>query len=105
MNRSATLLPQPPQPGSGAEKEPFPSSTRLQAQSLEDLPLAERGERALRATGYAPLRGVKVTALGQMVILGGRVPSYYLKQVAQATALSLPGVGQVRNDLEVGRPT
>jgi len=36
--------------------------------------------------------------------LKGRVPSYYLKQVAQQTALSVPNVDQVRNDLEVSRP-
>jgi hypothetical protein len=72
--------------------------------SPEDLCLAERVERALRATGYGPLRGVRVAALARLVILGGRVPSYYLKQVAQATALAVPGAHQIRNDLDVGRP-
>jgi hypothetical protein len=77
---------------------------QLLPQSQEDLCLAERVERALRATGYGPLRGIAVTVQARLVILGGRVPSYYLKQVAQTTALAVPGACQVRNDLDVSRP-
>jgi osmotically-inducible protein OsmY len=73
-------------------------------QSNEDVCLAERVERALCATGYGPLRGIEVSVDARLVILGGRVPSYYLKQVAQTTALAVPGACQVRNDLDVGRP-
>ncbi len=69
--------------------------------NVEDLRLAERVKRTLRATGYGPLRGSEVTVHARLVILEGRVPSYYLKQVAQATALAVPGAHQVRNDLEV----
>jgi osmotically-inducible protein OsmY len=94
----------PWRPRGGADKDAFQTSTRLLEQSLEDLHLAERVERALRATGYGPLRGIEVVAHVRVVTLAGRVPSYYLKQVAQAIALSVPGVDQVRNDLEVGRP-
>ena len=35
---------------------------------------------------------------------GGRVSSYYLKQLAQATALAVPGAHQIRNDLNVIPP-
>jgi osmotically-inducible protein OsmY len=73
----------------------------LTRQRQEDLYLAERVERALRATGYGPLRGIEVTVHARLVILGGRVPSYYLKQVAQTTALAVRGARHVRNDLEV----
>ena len=73
-------------------------------QRKEDLCLAERVERALRATGYGPLRGIEVTVHARLVILDGRVPSYYLKQVAQTSALAVPGVRRVRNDLDVGQP-
>ena len=76
----------------------------LLRQGLEDRLLAERVERALRATGYGPLRLIEVTVHAQYVILDGRVPSYYLKQVAQTIALTVPGARHVRNDLDVARP-
>ena len=76
----------------------------LLTQSLEDHRLAERVERALRATGHGALRTVRVAVNARVVILGGRVFSYYLKQLAQATALAIPGAHQFRNDLEVVRP-
>lgn len=61
-------------------------------------------ERALRATGYLPLRRVEVRAQFGVITLRGRVPSYYMKQLAQATALGEPGVCEVRNELDVARP-
>jgi len=55
----------------------------------------------LRATGYLPLRDLEIFAAEGFVTLRGRVPSYYLKQVAQAAVLALPGVDAVRNELDV----
>ena len=73
-------------------------------QSREDRRLAERVERALRATGYGSLRAVVVSVSARVVILLGRVPSYYLKQIAQATALTVPGAHQIHNGLDVIPP-
>lgn len=70
----------------------------------EDLHLAERVERALRATGYSPLRDIQVTVHARVVMLAGRVPSYHLKQVAQTIALAVVGAHRVSNDLHVCRP-
>ncbi len=72
--------------------------------SPEDLRLAQRVAHALRGTGYGPLRGVEVTVHERVVTLGGRVPSFHLKQVAQEAALAVPGAHQIHNDLEVRRP-
>jgi osmotically-inducible protein OsmY len=84
-------------------------SARVAVEALNgdegEVKLAERVERALCATGYGPLRGIEVTVQARLVILGGRVPSYHLKQVAQTTALAVPGADRVRNDLDVGRPS
>jgi osmotically-inducible protein OsmY len=98
MAQSAAKLIPPARKRTGQE------AALLLRQRQEDLCLAERVERALRATGYGALRGIAVTAHARFVILGGRVPSYYLKQVAQATALAVPGARHVRNDLDVDRP-
>lgn len=73
----------------------------LVAQSVEDLRLAERVEQALWATAYKPLRGVEISVHSKCVILQGRVPSHYLKQLAQATALAVAGTHRVCNDLTV----
>ncbi|HTU23560.1 MAG TPA: BON domain-containing protein [Gemmataceae bacterium] len=83
------------------EKDALQATVPLLVQSLLDQDLAERVERALRATGYGPLRFVEVSVQAQLVILAGRVPSYYLKQIAQTAVQAVPGTHQVRNDLEV----
>lgn len=71
------------------------------AEIPRDLHLADSVEQALRKTGHFPLRAVKVFISGRLVILQGRVPTYYLKQVAQTAALGIPGVEMLCNDLEV----
>jgi osmotically-inducible protein OsmY len=90
-----------PTAGPTGEKETLQETARLLSQRQEDLRLAERVERTLRATGYGPLRCIEVAVRARLVILTGRVPSYYLKQIAQTVALAVPGTHHVRNDLEV----
>lgn len=63
--------------------------------------LAEELEVALRQKGYSALRAVQLAIRGSMVVLRGTVPSYYLKQVAQATVLAHPEVETVQNELVV----
>lgn len=63
--------------------------------------LAERVEQALRATGYPALRAVDVGVRGQSVVLHGRVPTYYMKQLAQTVALEVAGVDGLCNEVEV----
>ena len=104
MAQSAALLIRPARKHTAEEKYTGEAMAPLLTQGLEDLRLAERVERALRATGYGALRCIEVSVCARLVILGGRVPSYYLKQVAQATALAVPGTHQLRNDLDVVRP-
>ena len=101
MAQPTALLILPTRERTGADVDAVQATTHLLAQSLEDLRLGECVERALRATGYMPLRGIEVTVQAQLVILGGRVPSYYLKQLAQATALAIPGTHQIHNGLDV----
>lgn len=89
----------------GGEIEAVQATAPLPAQNLEDLRLGERVERALRDSKFGALRGTRVSVQERLVLLEGQVPSYYLKQVAQAIALAVPGTHQVRNDLGVGRLT
>ena len=59
-------------------------------------------EKALLITGYAgTLRGIQVDVHADSVVLSGRLPSYYLKQIAQVSAMKVDGVVQVRNEIQV----
>jgi osmotically-inducible protein OsmY len=82
-----------------------PSDERVDAAAKSASPADRRllGQitQILRATGYVPLRHLDVVAADGFVILKGRVPSYYLKQLAQTAVLELPGVDEVRNELDV----
>jgi osmotically-inducible protein OsmY len=81
-----------------------PATSPVVMQPVEDLRLADRVERVLRASGYEPLRAVAVSVIDRVVVLQGQVPSYFLKQIAQATALAIPGAHQIHNCLDVVPP-
>jgi hypothetical protein len=104
MTRSTGLSVLPPEDQIQAGKDAPAETTWQSAECLCGLRLAERVERAVRATGYPSLRTIEVAACERLVILRGRVPSYYMKQMAQATAVAVPGVCEVRNDLDVVAP-
>ena len=104
MAQSAALMVLPSGQHADKERNASQAAALLVAQGLEDLCLAERVERTLRGTGYPPLRAVAVSVCGQLVILQGRVPSYYMKQLAQTVAIEVVGVRELRNDVQVVQP-
>lgn len=59
---------------------------------------------AFRTSGYAPLRNIGISHRNGCVELQGRVPTYFLKQLAQSLASSVPGVANVDNGIEVFCP-
>ena len=61
-------------------------------------------EGVLRRSGYLALRDVSCVAVGQALYLRGRLPSYYLKQVAQESAASVAGAHRLINLIEVCTP-
>jgi osmotically-inducible protein OsmY len=56
----------------------------------------------LERSGYLALRGVGCEVVGGRALLRGRVPSFYLKQMAQALVGEVEGVDDVFNLIEVG---
>ena len=88
--------------GAPTDKNDSPAMSALVHQTLDDLHRAENVERALTETGYGQLRGIQVTVHAGLLILNGHVRSYYLKQLAQAIALSATGTDSLRNDIQVG---
>lgn len=97
MPASTTLL----IPPATEKNDVHQASASLLSRGVEDLRLAERIEQALHATGYGALRAIDVSVRARIVYLIGQVPSFYLKQIAQATALAIPGTHRIQNDLDV----
>lgn len=50
---------------------------------------------------YRALRGIKCRFERGKLLLSGRVPSFYHKQLAQETVRNLPGVDEIVNDVMV----
>jgi osmotically-inducible protein OsmY len=103
MAQPAALVVPPAGPHGDEAAQARQAAALLLAQGLSEFCLAERVEQALRATGYPPLRAVAVSVCGPLVILQGRVPSYYMKQLAQTAALAVAGVRELRNEVDVVR--
>lgn len=58
-------------------------------------------EQRLHFSQHAGLRHISYQIDGGTVVLHGRVPSYYLKQLAQVKVTCVPGVESVDNRIEV----
>jgi len=67
--------------------------------SLSDL--EQQIKEKLHFTQHAALRCVTFSIDGDTVVLFGRVPSYYLKQLAQVKVTCVPGIERVDNRIEV----
>ena len=57
--------------------------------------------RRLRSAGHWALRSIECEYSEGEVVLRGRVPTYYMKQVAQSVLLADPAVETVVNLIEV----
>ena len=62
---------------------------------------AERAELILRASSYRPLRHLKCEFSQGVLTVAGRLPSYYLKQLAQSLLANLDGVERLENRTEI----
>ncbi len=78
-----------------------PSRAQVLLASPRDVRLAERAERVLHQQDFRFSRCVTCECRDGVLILEGRVPSYYLKQLAQATVAEIPEVKEIENRLDV----
>lgn len=58
-------------------------------------------EQRLGSSGYLALRRIRCECDGDVLSLRGCVPSYFLKQVAQAIAGDTAGIRRVDNQIQV----
>jgi osmotically-inducible protein OsmY len=63
---------------------------------------ADLAELRLRSRPYPALQGVTCAVRDGVLVLRGRLPSYYLKQLAQEAVARLDGVRRIDNRIEVG---
>jgi osmotically-inducible protein OsmY len=73
----------------------------LQGRLLGNERRVEKILRALRASGLEPLLNIEVLAYPRLIVLQGRVPSWYLRELAQVTAESVPGLEIISNRVTV----
>lgn len=79
-----------------------PASDNREDPSGSHRPLIGRqAEIRIRGSSYLALRDVICIARGDILHLRGRLPSHYLKQVAQEIAAGVEGVRHVCNGIEV----
>lgn len=83
--------------------EPRPSRAMTLTTARRDLlsSLLSATADALRQTGYGQLRDLDLSSDGDVIVLSGRVPTYFLKQLAQVAAMGVPGVQCVINEMQV----
>lgn len=76
--------------------------TAKEAQSnSSDRRIAEAARERLRSSPYQALRIVRCECRHGVLTLAGRVPSFYMRQVAQAQLRDLVGVRRIEDHLQV----
>jgi osmotically-inducible protein OsmY len=67
--------------------------------------IEELAESRLRRSAYLASQYISCEFYARVLILRGRLPSYYLNQVAQALVGNIEGVERIDNQIEVMAPT
>jgi hypothetical protein len=80
---------------------PLTAHSASPSRCLEDDGLRTAALARLRSSGYAGLRRLHCEVTDAVVIVHGVLPSYDLKQMAQAAILRLDGIRSVTNLVEV----
>jgi osmotically-inducible protein OsmY len=62
---------------------------------------ADVAERRLRSHPYLALKNISCYLFDGVLVLRGCLPTYYLKQLAQAAVASLKGVQRIDNQIQV----
>ena len=69
--------------------------------TLAEQSLAERIYTVLERSAFFDGRRVKLDIVDGKVLVSGVLPSYYQKQMVYQHLAQIPGVGEIRDELEV----
>ena len=78
-----------------------PSNPQFDGPGWDDLCMAERILRALRASCYSDLHAVAAIVVDGNLILQGEVSSFFIKQIAQEVVRPVLGSKKLVNELRV----
>lgn len=81
-----------------ANSSPSSPAARLRRQ------MAAAAEALLHSSPYLPLQNLSCDYLDGVLTLRGQVPTFYLKQLAQARLKGLTGVEAINNQIDVVPP-
>ena len=73
----------------------------LEACSMSTQDLREVIERFVHSRTSGMIRGLRVDVLGEEIVLSGRAPTYYTKQLATHAAFDAVRDVPLKNDIEV----
>lgn len=69
-----------------------------------DARITEQAAGRLNDRHYGVLKSVSCACRAGVLTLRGRVPTFYLKQIAQEAVADIPGVCRIDNRIEVAAP-
>ncbi len=78
--------------------------SRTPSPSRHSLDIAQQAEERLRSNSYLALRNISCEFREGVLTLRGRLPSYYLKQVAQNLVAELDSVHTLINAIDIAIP-
>jgi hypothetical protein len=82
----------------------FHTQTSIVFAATQTCGIRQRAEHRLRNSAYAPLRTLSCDYHEGVLTLRGRLPSHYLKQIAQVLMDGLDGVLEIANRVDVVCP-
>lgn len=77
------------------------SAPRRSVSETSRTPIPDQAQQMLSQSPYGELHSAVCESRDGVVVIRGRVSSFYLKQIAQSVVQKLPGVLRVDNRLEV----
>jgi osmotically-inducible protein OsmY len=77
------------------------SQANVDSAAVVPHPIEEIADIRLRRNGYPTLKKVSCDFSEGTLTLRGHVPTYYLKQLAQAAVAAIEGVERIHNQIEV----
>ncbi len=81
--------------------QPFDAITSITPQCRNPQAIQAAIQGALDLTGHGELHRIHAEFDDGALTITGQVPTYYLKQLAQNVALTVPGIEQIHNELHV----